>query len=195
MLSKALREFNSGPLHQLLVNLGGKDATEWEAEFKKFLRKEPCWVPSLDLGDLISRKVSVNRNRAPMEALRAAGVTTVFAKSGGDVVTKMPRGEGEEAEVFFFKLKHVANDFTDLMKEYRLRGLKPADPYSLAAVNEADPMFASEYPNVTHWRKSKCYGEWCIAMFGRFLGEDRTAVRPNWDSTWSPHWWHAGLHT
>ncbi|MFA6295288.1 MAG: hypothetical protein WC666_02590 [Candidatus Paceibacterota bacterium] len=43
MLSRALREFTTGPLNQLLVNLGGQDGSQWEEEFKKFLRKEPCW--------------------------------------------------------------------------------------------------------------------------------------------------------
>lgn len=45
MLSKALREFMSGPLNQLLVNLGGDDSDEWERELKHFLRKEKCWIP------------------------------------------------------------------------------------------------------------------------------------------------------
>jgi hypothetical protein len=44
ILSKALREFTTGPLNQLVVNLSGKDGQVWETEFKKFLRKEPCWV-------------------------------------------------------------------------------------------------------------------------------------------------------
>lgn len=43
MLSKALREFTTGPLNQLIVNLGGQDGDQWEEELKKFLRKEPCW--------------------------------------------------------------------------------------------------------------------------------------------------------
>ncbi len=44
MLSKALREFTTGPLNQLIVNLGGQDGNQWEEELKKFLRKEPCWI-------------------------------------------------------------------------------------------------------------------------------------------------------
>ena len=44
MLSKALREFLSGPINQLIVNLGGDDGEIWEKEFKKFLRKEKCWT-------------------------------------------------------------------------------------------------------------------------------------------------------
>jgi len=47
MLSKALREFMSGPLNQLVVNLGGEDSATWEEELKKFLRKEPCWPREL----------------------------------------------------------------------------------------------------------------------------------------------------
>lgn len=43
MLSKALRGFVSGPLNQLLVNLAGEQGYLWEEEFKRFLRKEPCW--------------------------------------------------------------------------------------------------------------------------------------------------------
>ncbi len=44
MLFKALREFTSGLLNQLLVNLAGEDGQTWLDEFKKFLRQEPCWV-------------------------------------------------------------------------------------------------------------------------------------------------------
>ena len=44
MLSKALRDFMSGPLNQLLVNMSGRDPDVWERELKKFNRKEPCWV-------------------------------------------------------------------------------------------------------------------------------------------------------
>lgn len=44
MLSKALREFLTGPLGQLIVNMGGKDGAIVEEELKKFNRREPCWV-------------------------------------------------------------------------------------------------------------------------------------------------------
>ena len=44
MLSKALREFTTGPLNQLIVNLGGKDGDQWEQQLKQFLRKKPCWT-------------------------------------------------------------------------------------------------------------------------------------------------------
>lgn len=44
MLSKALRKFMTGPLKQLIVNLGGNESKLWEEELKKFLRKEHCWT-------------------------------------------------------------------------------------------------------------------------------------------------------
>jgi hypothetical protein len=43
MLREALQDF-LGLLKQLLTNLLGPNGEEWGDEFKKFLRKEPCWV-------------------------------------------------------------------------------------------------------------------------------------------------------
>ena len=42
MLSEALCEIR-GLLNQLLEVLAGENGEEWLTEFKKFLRKEPCW--------------------------------------------------------------------------------------------------------------------------------------------------------
>ena len=44
ILGRALREFTTGPLNQLIVNLGGHDGDQWEQQLKRFLRKEPCWI-------------------------------------------------------------------------------------------------------------------------------------------------------
>lgn len=48
ILFTALREFTTGLLNQLLVNLSGQDGSTWYEELKKFLRKEPCWVVTLE---------------------------------------------------------------------------------------------------------------------------------------------------
>ena len=45
MLREALCKI-SGPLNQLLVNFSGEDGESWITEFKKFLRKEKCWIHS-----------------------------------------------------------------------------------------------------------------------------------------------------
>lgn len=54
ILSKALREFFSGPLNQLIVNLAGKNGGEVENELKKFNRGEPCWVVH-EIEEIITR--------------------------------------------------------------------------------------------------------------------------------------------
>ena len=89
-------------------------------------------------GDVIIRRMRVNRSRSPQEALAATGRKQYVTDA---VVAHMPRGEGDEAEIFFFKVGRWISD-DDLEKEYSSRGLVPADPFSLAAVNEADPAFA-----------------------------------------------------
>lgn len=97
---------------------------------------------------LIIRKVKVDRSRTPQEALDATGRWVQYIDH--EVADAMPKGDGEEAEVIFFKpdlseRNGVISDY-DLEKEYELRGLKPADPYSVAAVNEADHAFADKMP-------------------------------------------------
>ena len=44
MLFQELREFTTGLLNQLFVNLAGQDGQIWLDEFKKFVRQEACWV-------------------------------------------------------------------------------------------------------------------------------------------------------
>jgi hypothetical protein len=44
MLFRVLRDFTSGLLNQLLVNLAGQEGQIWLGELKKFLRKEKCWA-------------------------------------------------------------------------------------------------------------------------------------------------------
>ena len=123
----------------------------------------------------IARKVKVNRNRTPQESLDATGRAQYTDRK---VVNAMPKGEGEEVEVVFFKpdlSQH--NDFIsddDLEKEFELRGLKPADPVSVAAVNEADPAFADEKPHGTHWKDAK--GNWFYATFDRWFVKRKVVV-------------------
>jgi len=139
----------------------------------------------------IIRRVRVDRTRDPQEALDAAGHRF---NTDQNVVDSMPRGEGDEVEVVFFKpdlsnRKGLISD-DDLEKEFDLRGLKPADPISVAAVNEANPEFADKMPNVTHWKDKD--GKWCFATFVRWDGGRRVYVDSN-DGDWDGRWWLAGL--
>lgn len=138
------------------------------------------------MSEIIVRHVTVNRNRTPKQALGATNRNQYVTDS---VVTEMPRGEGDGADVYFFKLDRYISD-SDLDKEYELRGLKPADPYSQAAVNEADPAFADNHPNGTHWKDDK--GNWCYSAFHRWHGARRVDVL-RFGHDWHGHWWFAGL--
>jgi len=78
MLSKALKEI-AGPLNQLLTNLAGENGQIWLEEFKKFLRKEPCW-PVMNI--IYSRIISGGEKLIiePTDGSRGlADATDVFA--------------------------------------------------------------------------------------------------------------------
>ncbi len=111
--------------------------------------------------NMIVRGAIVNRLRSPQAAIDATGRKQYVNAS---VVASMPRGTGAEAEIVFFRVGRFIKD-DDLDKEYALRGLKPADPYSLAKVNEDDHAFADKHPNATHWKDSN--GKWCYTAFYR----------------------------
>jgi hypothetical protein len=102
----------------------------------------------------------------------------------------MPRGEGDGAEVVFFKVGRYLND-NDLEKEFNLRGFKPADAYSLSAVNEEDPAFADTHPNATVWKDVD--GKWCYVAFFQWNGRERDVSVKRSSRVWSEGWWFAGI--
>lgn len=135
---------------------------------------------------MIVRHATVNRSRSRQEAISATDRAEYL---NDEVVATMLQGTGDSADVHFFKLDRYISD-NDLEKEYALRGLKPADPYALAAVNEADQAFADEHPNCTHWKDVD--GNWCYAAFGRW-GDGRFVRVFRDDFEWSDDWWFAGV--
>lgn len=143
------------------------------------------------ISNIIVRKVTVNRTRSAQDALKATG-RVMYTDSA--VVEAVPSGEGEEAEICLFKLDlskrggWISDD--DLEKEFDLRGLKPVDPFALAALNEADPAFADEKPNATHWKDVQ--GNWCYAIFDRWGGERSVGV-VRYGSDWCDDYWFAGV--
>ena len=149
-------------------------------------------TPSKSITDgQIVRRVKVNRNCTPQEAFNATGCKQYADRQ---VVDSMPHGKGKEVEVVFFKPDlSERNSYisdVDLDKEYKLRGLKPADPYSVAAVNEANPAFADKKPHATHWQNAD--GKWCIAAFVRWDVVHEVHVFRSY-SGWCGDWWFAGL--
>lgn len=115
--------------------------------------------------NLIVRRVKVNRTRTSQEMLDATGRTQYTNR---EVVDAMPKGEGEEVEVIFFKPaeweytrpNYMSDD--DLEKALERRNLKP-DPRAQTAVNEEDKTFADTHPNGTHWKDAA--DKWNFAAF------------------------------
>lgn len=182
LLGAGLRKagFLSESVQQVIENQGSIDSILAD-ELVAVLRRSVEAV-----NGIIVRRVTVNRTRSPQEVLNATGRSQYV---GGKVVKTMPCGEGEELDVYFFNLGCSVNDGS-LEKEYKLRGLKPADPYSLAAVNEADPAFADKHPNSTRWMDadSRC----CYAAFDCRDNEHRVLVNSR-TSGWGGQWWFAGF--
>jgi len=180
-LRKHRGELGSEPVQQVLgvENLG----MELLAPFRKRVEA---------MTNIIVRHVTVNRAQTPQAMLDATGRRQYTDRK---VVDAMPRSEGEEVDVYLFKPRPEAykNGFInddDLEKEYEFHGLVPADPYSLAAVIEADPAFADKHRNVTHWKDAN--GKWCYIAFSRWDGERSVGVNRD-GRVWFSEWWFAGL--
>ncbi len=179
-LRKHRTEFGSEPVQLVLgvENLG----MELLAPFRKRVEA---------VSNLIVRRVTVNRTRTPQSMLDATGRKQ---HTNQDVVDAMPRGEGEKAEVYFFKPDLTERggwiSDADLEEEFESRGFAPADPYTLGAVNEVDPAFTDSHPNGTHWKDAQ--GRWCFAAFGRWYDEPSVSVHRS-DDDWDGRWWFAGV--
>ena len=144
------------------------------------------------MSKFIVRHVKVNRNRPPRVALQATGRNLYV---NDEVVAAMPKGKTVGTDVVFFKpdpeaYKNGVISDDDLEKEYEKRGLVPADPYSLSTVNEADPTFADEHPNGTHWKDAA--GKWCFASFNRW-SDERYVIVDRDVNGWDDDWWFAGV--
>lgn len=138
------------------------------------------------VNNTIVRRVHVNRSLSLQQLLDDTGRKQYIDK---DVLAAWTVGEGDEAEVVFFKLgRKVSNE--ELDKEYEARGLKSADLHSLATVNILDKRFADDHPNVTVRKDSK--GNWTHASFYSWLRMQRVDGNRS-DPEWYASWWFAGV--
>ena len=143
------------------------------------------------LPNTIIRRVTVDRSRTPQEMLDATGCKQYTIQS---VVDSIPRGEGEEVELHFFKPDPSEYDRNGYMSVQGLetalkrRGLT-ADPYAQIQLNTDDPTFADEHPNGGQWDV-----EGNISSFVTFGGWDagRGVHVYRCESGWSGVWWLAG---
>lgn len=135
----------------------------------------------------IALHVTVDRTRTPEQALAATGRRLY----GNDlVVDAMPRGEGDEVELVFFKPEASAYQnglllCQALMREYEKRNLVP-DPIALAAFAKKDPAFCDAKPFGCQWQDAD--GNYCCATFDRWDDERNVYVNRaggGWDDRWS----------
>ena len=178
-LRKGRKNFRSNAVQNVIENHGSKLQEEMTKATTTVFENIATWA-----SNIITRIVKVNRSRSPKDMVKALSRSEYTISS---VVKTIPKGEGEGVTVEFFKLDRWMRD-NDLALEYEKRGLTP-DPYAQAAVNEADPGFANEHPNGTHWKDED--GSWCYLAFSRGGGE--RVVHVGRRHGWSGHWWFGGV--
>lgn len=143
------------------------------------------------MASAIIRIVKVDRILTHEQQLAATGRKQYVS---ADVVAAMPRGEGSEVTLVYFKPDESAYDKNGwlspaaLTAEYEKRGLVP-DPDAQAADNAANPAFADQTPNACQWQDAD--GNFCYASFYRWLGERHVYVR-RFDRVWFDSWSFAG---
>lgn len=174
-LRKHRDEFSSEAVQQVLGT--GNFGMQLLEPFRKL-------VEEVIKSNLIIRRVTVDRSMTPQEALKATGRTRFFSV---EVVNNMPQGEGDEVEVVLFNLGRLVDD-DELDKEFKLRGLVPVDPFTLAAFNAANPTFADEHPNVTYWEDVN--NDHCCAVFDSFCS---VRVLCRGGQKWNGRLWFAGV--
>lgn len=137
----------------------------------------------------VVRRVKVDRSPEPQAMLDALGRVQYVNKK---IVKTMPKGEGEEVDVVFFKPdlsdKGGYISDADLAKEFESRGITP-DPYAQAQVNKDDPDFVNKCPNGTHWKDGGSYN---FVTFSGWGGGRCVSVHRS-NGEWSDDWWFAGV--
>ena len=139
---------------------------------------------------------NVNRGQSPLEMLRSTGHNVT--KPACELAHTMPKGEGTEGEVIFFKIedaKYEQVTLAELTAEYRRRGLKAADPYLVGAINKANPDFLKEQQNQTHWEDPA--GGWYTLTFyhdnDMSKGDAHITKHEAGDKLFVGNWWYAGV--
>lgn len=178
LVGAGLRKANlpSEPVQQVLETQGDQIVAECVDSVRRRVEA---------ISEMIVRRVKVDRSRTPQQILDATGRKQY---TNCEVVKNILRGEGEEMDVYFFKIGRWVSP-VELEKEYESCGFK-ADPYAQAQVNIDDKVFADQYPNGTHWKDAD--GRWCFAAFSRWSGERRVYVY-RCARGWIGYWWFAGV--
>lgn len=136
----------------------------------------------------IVRRVNINRFRSLDEALAAAekGRTQFMNCSVAANIPKY-KGKGGWHEVTFFTGIPRGSCYAD---EYARRGLMPAHPLLVLAVNEDDIAFADSHPNTVEWKTRTGHG---YIAFGLSLKLNRFISISDFGPDVKQDYWYAGV--
>lgn len=141
------------------------------------------------LTEMVERSILTGSKRSRQEVLDSSGWELHVNPA---VLNAMPWGEGDPSHLHFFRLERILTD-EQLSMEYKRRGLTPASPRALFAVNDAHPQFADDHPNLTHWWREDA-STWGFAAFPVLRhGTKRVVYIEHNVSVWNVGWWAAGV--
>lgn len=169
LLEKHAGEFNSEAVQRVL----GQPELANE-QFSIFRKRVEI------ISNFIIRKVKVDRKRTPKQSLDATGRVQYMNQK---VVDEMPKGEGEEVEVYLIPFKKILTE-SELEQEVEKLGFKLVDPITLCALNEQDPSLTDTTPNGTQWRDRN--GTACFVTFDHWPGRGVGVFQS--DSGWGDFW-------
>jgi len=95
----------------------------------------------------IVRPVVVDPKRSAKKVFEDFELAGRTVNLNDDIVATMPKSEGGKIKVTLFKSCGIK----PVLEQYKIRGLKPANPFDLAKFNEDDPHFSNSHSNVTFW--------------------------------------------
>ena len=186
-MSKIFLSEVRGLLNNTVDNLSGNEGDLWVAELKKFLRKEPCWTPSVNgemevVAKAMKEFVASIDYSLSLEQMISAGK---YDWKNNDITAKNFPISGIGVQDVTFELVHFDRTIStqDATKEILARGLEVAKIEHLLAFGEKYPDEQRKYPIVA-------LGSFCLLEDDRYYpslnhsDDERHLALPWYRSGW-----------
>jgi hypothetical protein len=150
---------------------------------------------ALELVGVASRSIYVPPElaRDPRRALELISVMSYHHRQIRDEpAAHMPHGKPGPVVVTLFECPCLVKSYEDMVKEYKIRGLNPADPATLGVLcrKYGGLLHEAQYL-VTSWEDPT--GMWCAAKVTHRPGDGETFVSVEEVSQIGGHWFLAGV--
>ncbi len=176
-----ITEGQIGKIAELLTAALRKSKGNLPSDLVQKALEQPGKVLSVELQKIVSRYVHavsgmiyrmVKVDRI-LPTLRAINKASKNVGCSEETMNHLPLNDGpEEVEIILFKGSPSLH-YSDLGKEYELRGLKPVDPASLAAFIEVNELSVYGYPIITYWKGEN------HKIYFMVFGKDSIVVDPH----------------